>query len=276
MADEQTPPTTEAESENAHDVSTHDADEEFQFTDAQTEDVYGSAADEQKTSGISSQLNRRNLLILVGVVVIAFAFYKLLEVFYLDRGIEPAQTPPKTAVPAAPVVKSPPPSTPKPTVTQLPRENLQQTRFNQSVQQKLGDYEQTTARNQRNIQILAQQMNGMNSKINNLQQGMQNINQKLNAITDLLKVQSAELRVLKQKTRPKPKVSRVKRPRYTRPVLYVKALIPNRAWLVDPDGQTFTVSVGDSIPYYGRIRRISVVQGSVTTSSGAIIYFKDQ
>lgn len=54
---------------------------------------------------------------------------------------------------------------------------------------------------------------------------------------------------------------------------YVEAVVPGRAWLEGPDGDTITVAVGDSLPNLGVISKIDPYTGDVTTSSGEVIKY---
>ncbi len=54
---------------------------------------------------------------------------------------------------------------------------------------------------------------------------------------------------------------------------YVRAIIPGRAWLIQRDGTTTTVSVGDSVAGYGSVEDIDPEQGIVRFSSGDIITY---
>lgn len=56
-----------------------------------------------------------------------------------------------------------------------------------------------------------------------------------------------------------------------KPVYYVRAIIPGRAWLSLQDGTTLTLGIGDKLAGYGVITAIDPNQGTITLSSGAII-----
>ena len=53
---------------------------------------------------------------------------------------------------------------------------------------------------------------------------------------------------------------------------FVEAVIPGRAWLQAADGTTTTVSKGDTLPGYGKVKSINSYSGTVKTTRGLIPY----
>lgn len=51
----------------------------------------------------------------------------------------------------------------------------------------------------------------------------------------------------------------------------VRAVVPGRAWLSASNGETMTIAVGDKLPGYGDVVDINSMNGTVVTSSGAVI-----
>ena len=52
---------------------------------------------------------------------------------------------------------------------------------------------------------------------------------------------------------------------------HLRAIVPGRAWIVSSDGLSQSVSVGDSVPQYGRVKVVDANRGMVLTSSGKVI-----
>lgn len=79
----------------------------------------------------------------------------------------------------------------------------------------------------------------------------------------------------------KPRVKRIVRKAAPRVIYHVRAIVPGRAWLYatrDRLGATvvlksLTVKVGDRLPGYGRVERISPEQGKVWTRSGRSVTY---
>jgi intracellular multiplication protein IcmG len=64
--------------------------------------------------------------------------------------------------------------------------------------------------------------------------------------------------------------------RTTKNGYFIQAIVPGRAWLQGPDGNTVTVGVGSMIPGYGEVVDISTQDGAVKTRSGKIITVSQQ
>ena len=70
------------------------------------------------------------------------------------------------------------------------------------------------------------------------------------------------------------KVKRIAKKKRIKPRNYsVRAIIEGRAWVKWDKGGSLTVTVGDSIPTYGKVTAIHPVEGIVQTSSGRVIQF---
>jgi intracellular multiplication protein IcmG len=52
--------------------------------------------------------------------------------------------------------------------------------------------------------------------------------------------------------------------------LSLRAVIPGRAWLVDTQGRTYTVTQGDLVGNFGKVVQIDADAGRVITSSGYV------
>lgn len=64
-----------------------------------------------------------------------------------------------------------------------------------------------------------------------------------------------------------------KQPKQKRAVFYLRAVVPDRAWVMTSSGETVSVSVGDSLDQYGTIQSIDPVYGVIETSSGRKITY---
>lgn len=54
---------------------------------------------------------------------------------------------------------------------------------------------------------------------------------------------------------------------------HLRAVLPDRAWIVSNTGRTLTVTIGDTINHYGVVQSIDPEQGIIGTSSGRKIYY---
>lgn len=71
----------------------------------------------------------------------------------------------------------------------------------------------------------------------------------------------------------KPKKAKAHKPAYhPKPITYsLRAVVPGRAWVDASNGHSYSVSVGDTLAQYGKIKAIDDAGGHIYTSSGKII-----
>ena len=122
------------------------------------------------------------------------------------------------------------------------------------------------------------QIKALTSSIQQLQATQSNLNTELtrlgNSMSDLSFI--VQKMVEQQKAQKKPVVKKkvVKKRAVIRTRYHVRAVVPGRAWIEQPNGATLTVAVGDTLQGYGTIININTTQGVVYTSSGARISYK--
>ena len=163
------------------------------------------------------------------------------------------------------------------TTTQAPA----QARTNISNQQ-LAALQSQSQQSQAQVSALQTQMNDLANSVSTVQASLTAINAQLQTITNTLQAQQAEIAALKPRPRPRPKrlvkvhpVVIVKAPPAPLgPVYYVRAMIPGRAWLAEPNGNTITVSLGDKLYSYGIITKMDPGRGAVFTSSGIVFRYQ--
>lgn len=56
-------------------------------------------------------------------------------------------------------------------------------------------------------------------------------------------------------------------------VYHLRAVLPDRAWIMSSTGETLSVTIGDEINHYGVVRSIDPTGGSIETSSGRKITY---
>lgn len=102
------------------------------------------------------------------------------------------------------------------------------------------------------------ELKNITTQINALNTSLQTFNKSIADITNNLKTTQSQLKLLlAQKTE-------------ARDQLTLRAVVPGRAWLVDKDGKTVTVTVGTMIQNYGKVEKIDSKSGSVVMSSGYV------
>lgn len=239
-------------------------EDEFHFTEA--EEMKGGEHDvipdlPDKTPG---KINRRNILIAVGIVIVALSLYKLIDVFF---GAEEKK--PVVAVTTQPVPVAQPVIQMQPQVQQAPVSNVPDLtdQVTQLHQQDFATSDQMAA--------VTDQLNSLNATTQNLGNAVTTINQQLTVLSAQIQSTQTTVDALKPKPKPKPQVIIFKPQPAPPPQWYIQALIPGRAWLIQANGQTITVRQGDLLYGYGKVTSISVINGIVRTSSGIIIRFNN-
>lgn len=243
-------------------------DDEFHFSEAEEtklgEYTVASDAPEKKLG----KINRRNILIAIGIIIVALSLYKLIGVFFssdMKKTVQITKTS-TVATTAKPQNNSILPSVQIPT---------QQTSINtgSDLNTQLSDMHQNDVATSQQMAAISDQLSALNATTQNLGNAIDSINQQLSSLS--AQIQSTQLSINALQVKQKPKITYHKVHKVPTAKWYVQALVPSRAWLVDANGRTITVAKGDLLPGYGRITYISVIHGIVNTSSGAIIRFGD-
>ncbi|MBU0456260.1 MAG: hypothetical protein ABIH77_01210 [Pseudomonadota bacterium] len=113
-------------------------------------------------------------------------------------------------------------------------------------------------------QQVNQQVNGLSDNINHLHEAIANL-------ADQVKAEKARNRAI-ARYRATQAARRAKAVRASKRY-FVKAVIPGRAWVQAADGSSMSVTVGDSVPGYGRVTGIDAFSGKLSTSSGISIQY---
>jgi len=129
--------------------------------------------------------------------------------------------------------------------------------------------------------VVWQQSNKNQADIKQLQQGMQQLHQQQTQLANGFSQLSSNVQqlavhlqqVLARLKKPKKKLVKKRRKPRKLAIYYVKAVVPGRAWLQSSVGPTITISVGDKLPGYGRVRMIDSQTGQVKMSGGKVIKY---
>ncbi|MCX7091312.1 MAG: hypothetical protein NTU48_07685 [Legionellales bacterium] len=129
---------------------------------------------------------------------------------------------------------------------------------------------------QAQVNALSTQMSSLTSNVSNIAENLRALNNQLSqlaaTVTNEAKLGSGlaeQMKQLQMKT-----VARsvaMQPPRLAQ--YFVQAMIPGRAWLVNTEGQTLTVTQGTAVPDYGVVRYVDTSNSQVLTSSGRTITY---
>lgn len=228
-------------------------DEKQEYRPAEEEDV---TEHEQKpsSSGFKLLLKNRRVWTVIAIVVAVGIVYQFVKV---PKVKEEIQTVTRVGQPAQMQAAAPGESTLTQAQTQVPALITGETQ--QQADTLIAENKQSQAQIQQ-LQMALQQ----------LQASVQQVNSQMsrcNAVTNLAPIQPLPL-----VTPTMPRVRKVTRRAAPRLIYHVRAIIPGRAWLYATRGKSNTittlktVAVGDRLPGYGRVERISPELGKVWTS----------
>ena len=194
----------------------------------------------------------KRMIIIIGAVVVIGLTFGIMRT--LKSHSEPA---PAIDQPAAPAVVQAPIAQPvtDPQITDQLTE-LKQESINNSV-----------ATRQLQSQVL-QLTNSLNQTRTNQQQ----LNQSLMVLVGQVQQLTSELKTL---SHPKPVKVEAPAPKPVEKVItyQIRAVVPGRAWIVNSDGESQSVAIGDVVPQYGNVQSIDADTGVVITTSGKTIKF---
>ena len=242
------------------DSTNPDREEEYHFSELggaeetnSNGNIYGASSGLGQDASFFSRLRKKNILILIVVLVILVFGYKLIGVFssahHQNHKSPVVVTTPKIVKKTAPVVS------------------------NKALQHhvSLANAAQTQQLMQ-HINTLAKDVSAVQNQLNSVSYSLQQLSGSMAKQQQLLvaqdKARRARLAAAKARAKKAKKLAKAKKPL---PVYYLKAVIPGRAWLIGPNGETTTVSVGTHIDSYGWVRRIDADSGEIITSSGRVI-----
>ncbi len=200
---------------------------------------------------ISSAVPKTRNARIVMVVIVVFVIGVVVHLITGDKTVQPVHK--KTAI-------------------QQPVQHIQPVKVPQVMQtdnQALDSIDSLRAHSTRmktEVQSLKAQMDDMKSAMAQIQSTNQQLEKALTAVTDQVKSLTVKLNQT---------IARFSSPKFMGPklVYHLRAVLPDRAWIVSNQGQTLTVTIGDHVDQYGVVQSINPMQGIITTSSGRKIYY---
>ena len=229
----------------------------------------------------------RNALIVVFLIFILMLLYRFMGPFFTKKVdstqsvtsvstpiIQPTQQPdvqPEvTPVVTTVVTEEPPPPTQTTPVVQTTIESPELT-------QKLSAMDLNQQNIRSDVNNISNQLGGINSNINALNSKIANLSQMVTSLSLTVEQQSNQIASLIAVRVQQTKIhAPVRHVATSRPLFYIQAVIPGRAWLIAANGSTLTVREGTILAGYGVVKLIDAVQGRVITSSGRVIRFSQQ
>ncbi len=277
---------------------------EYQFNDAEDATFEPSSPTESKGDEPANRPKKssglKTVLVIIFLVVAAFVIYKLYSFFVAPKvKTTPSVTPistiqkssklttnissiPTKTTPAAikPIVAMPKVTTSKvtiPAVTKTVKSTPIQTVATTQVKD-LNTLAQAVSKVQSSSDSINSKLTQNDLRMNSLDQKITTLNNGLSELQDTLSsVQSnlKQTRTLENQINAyrKQLSALTERKIRLRKQYFVQAVVPGRAWLRGADGTARTISIGETLPGYGKIRTIDPYSGTVTTSTGVKLYY---
>lgn len=211
---------------------------------------------------------KRNVIIVVAVLVLAFVIYKGVGLFSAEKKLPvnisaPVLAPvvqqaPIQSPPAASLVQAPPPS------------------VDTNVAQKLSALEFSQQSMRADVSSVSDKLGGISNNLNAIVAKMSELNGIIANLNTKVDEQSREIEQLTIRREEAKKASHFVPKAIHYPKYHIQAVIPGRAWLIATNGATLTVREGTVVAGYGMVRLIDPNQGRVMTSSGQVIRFSQE
>lgn len=237
------------------------ADEEYHFSETDNTTAFTDLPPIKKN--ILERIDRKNVIIAIAVIVAVFVVYKLVSSIFTSSSTQQSKPARPLTTNTQSVVTPPAAQQISPLSSQQsPPIGQHQTAVTTAINEKLTALE---ANSQANLDKLSSQVTSLQNTLSNLEERLNSLN---NTVQDMVNQQQQQLA---KKVQAQEKLRAKKMRAVTKSIYFVRAIVPGRAWLLTQSGSTVTVSVGANLPGYGTVVLVDPNQGTVTTSSGAII-----
>lgn len=112
------------------------------------------------------------------------------------------------------------------------------------------------------ISNLQSQVTDMQNSLSQLQSTNQSLQQSMASMSAQIQALSSQLQAVVTQSGSKDRIS-----------YQLRAVVPDRAWVMSNDGETISVTMGDELKQYGTVTSIDAQRGVVLTSSGRKIEY---
>ncbi|MAZ78042.1 MAG: hypothetical protein CMF39_05135 [Legionellaceae bacterium] len=239
----------------------------------ENQDVQYDFTEEAGKKKMLSKFRSKPVLAVVAIIILVGVVYKVVQVVKADH-----QKPSLPAVSEQSKLAS--------INAQAKQANLEAIKKQEAAEkvlnQKLAAQKaQQVEESQKSIVQLRQMQTQTQQHLASVDQSLQQVSNQLSVVATQVGKLSAQMQALQAEKSHEAQLKaemKKKQDAVTRAKLnyFVQAVIPGRAWLKSPNGQSLTVTVGDTIPAYGQVLSIDSYSGSVVTSSGHVIQYAMQ
>ncbi|OGT63692.1 MAG: hypothetical protein A3J38_06205 [Gammaproteobacteria bacterium RIFCSPHIGHO2_12_FULL_45_9] len=126
--------------------------------------------------------------------------------------------------------------------------------------------EQPSSASQAELKKLMQEVGSIQDELQDTRQTNQALEKSMHELTTQVQLLSSQLSEVAAKLAPKKTPGEAV-------VYHLRAVVPDRAWIISNKGETLTVAVGDKLDHYGTVDKIDAQNGMIETSSGQKISY---
>ncbi len=252
MTDETKKPMSDDEYQfPSEEFITTDHDTAQSQSEAEHDMHYDEAAESSRSgNGIANMLDRIQSLPHKRIIGVAIVAVIALGVFSFLR---PSKT-------VKPVVK-------KPHTSALQSAFNKQQQAQSQVLSQLSSFKQDQQSNQSSINQLQNQVANLQNALNQAHAQQAQMAQAVQSLVTEVKALNQDIANL---SRPKHHRRKKSGPTLT---FTLKAVVPDRAWILGSNGESDSVTIGAEVPQYGYVTAINANAGVVKTSSGKVIRY---
>lgn len=247
-----------------------DENKEYQPYD-ESQDVQYDFKEEVSKKKVLSKFRAKPVLSIVVIIIVVGVIYKAVQVVTSGNKEKPVSV--ATQQHGLPTIN-------KPSIDELAKQQAakQQAAKRLAAKQLAAKESEQEGDSKKSVAQLRQMQQQTQQHLASVDQSLQQVSNQLNAVATQMGGLSAQVKTLeavaaqqaKTKAQQQKKQDAVTR---TKMNYFVQAVIPGRAWLKSPNGQSLTVAAGDTIPGYGKVLSIDSYSGTVVTSSGQMIQY---
>lgn len=254
---------------------------EFVFEEEENQDQaeYSKSTYEGSTENIKSLVHNKRLMMTLGAIVGLWVITYLIEASMASSSIEDTIEEDLASVKQE-LGDSPPPApqvtTAEPRISRSDFSNVESSVSTNAagVQKISNDVAQQNAA----IEKTLKNYNDLNAKLTKIAVQVDNLQYQFKHVLDIDRELYRKINEVEEKMRKAEEAKKLaaekKAPKKPLSVYYLRAVVDGRAWLVNPEGQSITVVVGENLTDYGKITNIFASQGLIATSSGRVIQFQ--
>lgn len=272
-------------------------DDEYHFSDQGESEAFDEAAASSPSAISTTTVNhlKKAILGLIGIFIVVLLGYQVLSPKL--KGKNKNEENAKADASSVKVVQQQPRSviqkqSVKPKVVERPKPQAstfstytppvttsnnagQSNAISTTAQAKIDSLARVNRRAKIKIGKLTEKLEALEDKNKDASEKLLTLNRNIQLLTEQMMTQQNELKQLKEENAKQKKLAMMKRDKEA-PKFYVQAIIPGRAWLMTPQGETVTVAKGVPLKGYGKVVEIKAKEGEVITSSGKTISFSPE